>query len=87
MLEKDVRRKVLKKLKENGWFVMSLSEKLASGYPDLLCIKDGQYVFIELKRPKKGKLSLIQIAFHNKLKALGCKVLVINDVKQLEGIL
>ena len=91
MSERAVRNAVLRKLKKEGWYVMPLSDKWASGYPDLLCIKyfDGilaRHVFLELKSPT-GKLSKIQVVTIAKLRSLGCEAYVVNDVKQLEDIL
>ena len=93
MSERSVRNAVLRKLKAKGWHIMPLSDKWASGYPDLLCIKrndvdfwTARYMFIELKSPT-GKLSKIQIVTIKKLQDMGCEVHVVNDVKQLEDIL
>jgi hypothetical protein len=71
---------------------MSLSEKWASGYPDLLCIKMQDfvhlpvYMFIELKSPT-GKVSKIQEYTFNVLRSLGCVVHIVNDIKQMDEIL
>ena len=52
-----------------------------NGIPDLMCLKDGVTMFIEVKRPN-GKLSELQKIRIKQLKDLGfdCKIWVDYDV-------
>jgi hypothetical protein len=88
--ERQVRNKVLKELKKRNIFVMSLSDKFMSGYPDLLCIKPNipkpDYFFIELKRPGKT-VSKIQEYTHSEIRLRGGVVYVISCMEQLLEIL
>lgn len=83
--ERQLRNKVLKKLKDKGWLVISLSDKWRSGTPDLFCAKNGKAIFIELKSPT-GKLSRIQEATIHAIQSAGIMCYVINDIKQIELI-
>ena len=46
---------------------------LPTGLPDILAIKDGQYRWLEVKRPG-GNLSADQVAAHMMLRSVGAKV-------------
>lgn len=81
--ERQIRTKVLKRLKNNGWFVLSLSDKWRSGTPDLFCARDGKAIFIELKR-HGGKLARIQEETIRHLNEEGIMCHVIYDVSQVD---
>lgn len=81
--EKVIERKLVEAVKENGGICIKLLSDYFTGLPDRLCLFPGQKaIFVELKttgeKPRK-----IQIFVHNKLKALGFRVEVIDT---LEGI-
>jgi hypothetical protein len=56
--EAELKRKVLEIAYANGWIVFHLpmvpqrrpAKRATSGYPDLTCARDGEVLFIELKR-------------------------------------
>lgn len=79
--EKVIERKLVEAVKEKGGMCIKLLSDYFTGLPDRLCLFPGQKViFIELKttgeKPRK-----IQIFVHNKLKALGFRVEVIDTLK------
>lgn len=41
--------KTKKHYEDDGWIVLNTIKLSASGYPDLICLKDGKAVFIECK--------------------------------------
>jgi len=41
--------KVIKEYSKKGYLVINLIRLSANGYPDLLCLKDGESIFIECK--------------------------------------
>jgi hypothetical protein len=49
---------------------------VVAGFPDLLCIRDGRVVFIEMKRRKLGRLSPPQRMVLSILAAMQCEVYV-----------
>lgn len=59
MTEQQIQTKIKKKLQERGWFVTKLIKTSTNGIPDLLAIKYGKAMFIEVKR-EKGILSPLQ---------------------------
>jgi Holliday junction resolvase len=46
-------------LQEDGWIVIKLIKTSLTGIPDILALKDGKAIFVEVKQPK-GVLSPIQ---------------------------
>jgi len=59
MTEQQIQSKIKKKLQEQGWYVTKLIKTSTNGIPDLLAIKNGKAMFIEVKR-EQGKLSPLQ---------------------------
>jgi hypothetical protein len=61
-----------------GWLCIHFPAMLAnpSGWPDLLCFRDGQCRVMELKA-ERGKLGLKQIEMIGRLAAVGVDVLVL----------
>lgn len=86
MKEKNVRVSVLKHLKKEKWFIMPLSDRFASGYPDILCIKEGKHIFIELKKPD-GKTRDIQDYFVDEINHNGGMAFVVKSLDQIKNIL
>lgn len=81
--EKVIERKLVEAVKEKGGMCIKLLSDYITGLPDRLCLFPGQKaIFVELKttgeKPRK-----IQVFIHNRLKALGFRVEVIDT---LEGI-
>ena len=59
MLESARQTQIKKKLQEDGWTVVKLIKTSLTGIPDILALKDGKAMFVEVKQPK-GVLSPIQ---------------------------
>lgn len=79
--EKLVERKLVELVKLNGGMCIKLLCDQLIGLPDRLCLFPGhKLVFVELKttgqKPKR-----IQVFMHNKLRALGFRVEVIDTVE------
>ena len=51
ILESTIQAKIIKWLKSDGYFVTKLMGTSTNGIPDVLAIKDGRTIFIEVKRP------------------------------------
>lgn len=77
MKEQKIQSKIIKKLENDDWLVLKIIKLSKAGYPDLLCLKDGKIMFIEVKRPE-GKLSELQKVRIEQLKDKGfeCKIWV-----------
>jgi Holliday junction resolvase len=59
MTEQQIQTKIKKKLQERGWFVTKLIKTSTNGIPDILAIKYGKAMFIEVKK-ENGKLAPLQ---------------------------
>jgi len=58
------------------------------GFVDRLVIMPGgRIIFVELKRPSGGRLSMHQIQWHKQLTALGVAVAVVRNVEDIEECL
>ncbi len=73
ILESKRQAKIIAKLKTEGWFVIKLITTSCNGIPDLLCLKNGNAMFIEVKQPD-GKLSELQNVRIGQLLAMGFDV-------------
>ena len=69
------------KLTQEGWLCVKLIKTSVNGIPDLLCLKNGNAMFIEVKQPD-GKLSELQNVRIGQLLALGFDVKVWTDYKK-----
>jgi hypothetical protein len=84
MLEYTIRKKCIEQLKKDGWKIFPLSDKFRSGYPDIICFKEGSEVLIrEFKRSSGGKRSKLQIHFINMLTSFGFDAKFVSKVEEL----
>lgn len=83
MREVDVERHLLQGVRDRGGMCVKMIP-VVSGIPDRLVILPGQpMAFVELKRPKGGKVSAIQIEQHRRLAALGHPVAVLLNKEEV----
>ena len=78
MTEQQIQTKIKKKLQERGWFVTKLIKTSTNGIPDLLAIKYGKAMFIEVKK-ENGKLAPLQQMRLEELTEAGAIVKVWSD--------
>ena len=78
MTEQQIQTKIKKKLQERGWFVTKLIKTSTNGIPDLLAIKYGKAMFIEVKK-ENGKLAPLQQMRLEELIQVGAIVKVWSD--------
>jgi Holliday junction resolvase len=83
--EAMVQRRVVKALKEADWMVTKLQSTSTNGWPDLLAIKGGRVVFIEVKRPG-GQLSGVQVIRHKMMRHKGAEVVVMDNAEGVKGL-
>lgn len=76
--EQQIQTKIKNKLQERGWFVTKLIKTSTNGIPDLLAIKYGKAMFIEVKR-ENGKLKPLQQELIRQLSESGAIVKVWSD--------
>ena len=78
MTEQQIQSKIKRKLQERGWYVTKLIKTSTNGIPDLLAIKFGKAMFIEVKR-EQGKLSPLQELRIEELRESGAIVNIWTD--------
>jgi len=86
ILESAVSRKANKYAKSVGWLCIKLMSPNFAGLPDYLYVRDGEYVFVEFKRPG-GKPRKLQRAVHKLLRKHGAVVLAIDTVEDFKEIM
>ncbi|MCY1080311.1 VRR-NUC domain-containing protein [Archangium lansingense] len=64
---------VVQALRLAGWTVEKLSDK---GFPDLLCVRNGEVVLLEVKS-KRGRMKSAQVELHARLRAAGLPVAIV----------
>ena len=81
MLEQKIQTKIIKKLELNGWYVVKLIKTSKNGIMDLMALRNGITMFIEVKQPN-GVLSEIQKFRIKELTSQGfeCKVWIDYEV-------
>ena len=81
MLERDVEKALVKRVTELGGMCEKFTSPAKRSVPDrLVTLPCGTIIFVELKAPKK-KPTEAQQRDHEKRRALGCDVRVIDNVE------
>lgn len=82
-LERDIVTAIRKWLKAEGiWNVKIHGYAFQSiGLPDLVCIVDGRFVGLEVKRPRVGRVTEIQAATLEKIRRAGGYATVVTSVE------
>ncbi len=87
MREKTIEQHLVKAVKNSGGIAPKLVSPGFDGIPDrLVLLPGGKIGFVEVKAPGKEPRPL-QVARHGLLRWLGFKVYVLDDPKQIGGIL
>lgn len=87
MREKYIEQKLVSEVKKRGGICLKLASTGLDGIPDrLVLMSKGRVAFVELKAPKQKprKLQLVRI---KKLKAMGFSVYVLDNVKDIGGVI
>lgn len=84
-LEKDIEQKLVRIVKAADGLCLKWVSPGCAGVPDRICIlPGGKIIFVELKRPKGGALSIRQKFFLRALSNLGCNTAVIHSEADLK---
>jgi len=85
--EKDLERKLCAEVKKlGGWAIKLLSSQI-TGLPDRICLlPSGKIFFVEMKSTGK-KPTKIQAIVHNRLRALGFEVYVIDTNEKINNFI
>ena len=84
MKESTIVRSIQRELLVSGWFVLKIhgGPLQMAGLPDLLCLRSGVYVWLEVKGPD-GRVSKIQQYVQSILRNHGADVRVVRGVEEL----
>lgn len=79
--EQKIQTKIINRLTKEGWLSIKLIKTSKNGIPDLMCLRNGVTMFIEVKKPN-GRLSELQKIRIKQLQDLGfeCKIWTDYDV-------
>lgn len=78
MSEAKIQAAIITNLEKAGWYVIKLIQTNKNGVPDLLAIKGGKSVFIEVKAPGR-KPTAMQLYRHLQLSCAGVMIHVTSD--------
>jgi Holliday junction resolvase len=83
MKESQVQKKIKERLERNGFFVTKLIQTSTNGIPDIMAIKRGNVVFLEVKA-EGGKLSELQEFRIEQLKSVGVFAKVVYGLEDID---
>ncbi len=83
VLESTIQARIIKWLKSEGYFVTKLIQTSTNGIPDLIAIRDGKTVFIEVKRPGRNAEPL-QLYRIEELVSKGVAAFVAHSVEEIK---
>jgi len=69
MTESQIQSKIAKRLRDNGWLVTKLIQTSMNGIPDLMAIRKGNVIFLEVKKPGEVASELQKYVIDNLNKA------------------
>lgn len=83
MKESQVQKKIKERLERNGYWVTKLIQTSTNGIPDIMAIKNGNVVFLEVKA-EGGKPSELQLFRIEQLKKFGIFARVVYGVEDID---
>ena len=83
MRESEIQSKIRDKLTKSGWLVIKLEKTSWNGIPDLMCIRKGNVIFLEVKT-ESGIIAPLQDHRIKTLNAIGCFARVVRSVEDVD---
>ena len=81
-MESKIQAKIKARFENAGWIVVKLIQTNCNGIPDLMCLKGGKTVFVEVKQPGKKPTELQQFR-HDELTQNGFQVFILSSEKDI----
>jgi Holliday junction resolvase len=81
-MESKIQAKIKARFEQAGWIVVKLIQTNCNGIPDLMCLKGGKTVFVEVKQPGKKPTKLQQFR-HDQLTQNGFQVFNLSSEKDI----
>lgn len=88
-LETSITKSIVKSAKSRGWWTFKVAGGAfqRAGIPDLLCIKNGRAVFLEVKQPGKRPTELQKVVMAEIRDVAGAVAEVVTSREEAERIL
>ena len=83
MKESELQTKIKDKLTKSGWLVVKLEKTSWNGIPDLMCIRKGNVIFLEVKT-EIGIVAPLQEHRIEVLNAYGCFARVVRSLDDVD---
>ena len=81
-MESKIQANIKAKFEKAGWIVVKLIQTNYNGIPDLMCLKGGKTVFVEVKQPGREP-SELQKFRHSELTKQGFQVFTLTSEKDI----
>jgi Holliday junction resolvase len=81
-MESKIQANIKARFERAGWMVIKLIQTNCNGIPDLMCLKNGKTIFIEVKQPGREPTEL-QKYRHAELIKQGFQVYVLTSEKDI----
>jgi Holliday junction resolvase len=81
-MESKIQASIKARFERGGWMVVKLIQTNCNGIPDLMCLKNGKTIFIEVKQPGREPTEL-QKYRHAELIKQGFQVYVLTSEKDI----
>lgn len=78
MTESQIQSNIIERLRRQGWWVTKIIQTSTNGIPDVMAIRGGRVVFIEVKRPGQ-KPTPLQVYRQKQLQEQGVEVYTTSD--------
>lgn len=88
-LETSITKSIVKHAKSDGWWTFKIAGGAfqRAGVPDLLCVKHGRAVFLEVKQPGKRPTELQKAVMKEIHDVGGAVVAVVTSKEEAAGVL
>ena len=85
-LESDIQSDIIDFAHIRGWFCEKIESRSGRGIMDLICIRAGRHVWIEVKRPGETPRPQ-QVKRSREMRSHGAEVYAVDSLEQARGIL
>jgi len=85
--EAGLQRELLSKARARGMLAHKLESRSGRGWPDCVLIYKGQAVFVEVKSPRGGRLSVHQKKMLKALDSHGAVAVVVGSVDEADRLI
>jgi Holliday junction resolvase len=83
MKESQIQKKIMDRMRKSGWLVVKLIQTNLNGIPDLLCIRNGVTIFLEVKA-ENGVVSPLQEHLIGTINKFGVHSRVVNCLEDID---